>query len=76
MTKNIDIINAAVALIVKAAILAARFSGRARKRSLKRLSKMDVDDKDKEVIFLRDKVNQQQMQISAYKSCLVFGLIF
>ena len=64
MTNNIDIINAAVALIIKAAILASRFSGRARKRSLKRLSKMDIDSKDKEIIFLRDKVNQQQMQIT------------
>ena len=64
MTNNVDIINAAVALIVKAAILACRFSGRVRKRSLKRLSKMDIDDKDKEIIFLRDKVYQQQMQIT------------
>lgn len=61
MTNNIDIINAAVELIIKAAVLAARFSGRARKRSLKRLAKMDVDDKDKEIIFLRDKVDQQQL---------------
>ena len=64
MTNNLDIINAAVTLIIKAALLAARFSGRARKRSLKRLSKMDADDKDKEILFLRDKVNQQQMQIT------------
>jgi hypothetical protein len=42
MTKKIDIINAAVELIAKAAILAARFSGKACKRSLKRLSKMDA----------------------------------
>ncbi len=64
MTNNIEIINSAVALIIKAAILASRFSGRARKRSLKRLSKMDIDSKDREIIFLRDKVNQQQMQIT------------
>jgi transcriptional regulator with PAS, ATPase and Fis domain len=64
MSKNTDIINAAVTLIIKAALLAARFSGRSRKRSLKRLSKMDTDDKDKEIIFLRDKLNQQQMQIT------------
>ena len=63
MTKNIEIVNAAVTLIIKAAILAAGFSGRARKRSLKRLSKMDADEKDKEIIFLRDTVNQQQLQI-------------
>ena len=47
MTNNVDIINAAVALIIKAAILASRFSGRVRKRNLKRLSSMDIDDKDK-----------------------------
>lgn len=64
MTNNVDIINAAVALIVKAAIIACRFSGRARKRSLKQLSKMNIDEKDKEIIFLGDKVYQQQMQIA------------
>ena len=64
MTNNIEIVNAAVALIIKAALLAARFSGRAHKRSLKRLSRMNADDKDKEIIFLRDKINQQQMQIT------------
>lgn len=63
MTNNVEIINAAVALIIKAALLAARFSGRVRKRSLKRLSKMDADEKDKEILFLRDKVDQQQPQI-------------
>jgi len=64
MTNNVDIINAAVALIIKAAILASRFSGRARKRSLKRLASMDINDKDKEIVFLHDKVYQQQMQIT------------
>ena len=64
MTKNIDIINAAVALIIKAAILAGRFSGRVRKRSLKRLAAMDIDSKDKEIIFLRDKVDKLKMQVS------------
>ena len=64
MTKNIDIINAAVSLIIKAAIFAAGFSGRVRKRSLKRLAAMDVDSKDKEIIFLHDKVTQLQMQVS------------
>ena len=64
MTNNLDIVNAAISLIIKAALLTARFSGRARKRSLKRLAKMNADDKDKEIIFLRDKVDQQQMQIT------------
>ena len=64
MTKNLDIISAAVSLIIKAALLAARFSGRVRKRSLKRLAAMDMDTKDKEIIFLRDKVDQLKMQVS------------
>ena len=64
MTKNLDIISAAVSLIIKAALLAARFSRRVRKRSLKRLVAMDVDTKDKEIIFLRDKVDQLKMQVS------------
>jgi transcriptional regulator with PAS, ATPase and Fis domain len=64
MTKNIDTINSAVAVIIKAAILAASFSGRVRKRSLKRLSKMSIDDKDKEILFLRDRVYQLKMQVT------------
>ncbi len=41
-----------------------RFSGRVRKRSLKRLAAMDVETKDKEILFLRDKVYQLEMQVS------------
>ncbi|MHC4228322.1 MAG: hypothetical protein ACYSW0_12930 [Planctomycetota bacterium] len=41
MKKNLDITNFAVSLIIKAALIAARFSGRARKRSLRRLATMD-----------------------------------
>jgi len=67
MSKNIDTINAAVAIIIKAAILAASFSGRVRKRSLKRLSKMNIDDKDKEILFLRDRVYQLKLQISIWQ---------
>ena len=44
MINNIEIVNAAVKLIIKAALLAAGFLGRTRKRSLKRLSKMEVDE--------------------------------
>ena len=64
MNKNLDIINFAVSLIVKAVVIAARFSGRVRKRSLKRLAAMEVDAKDKEILFLRDMVEQLQMQVS------------
>ena len=64
MNENLDIINTAVFLIIKAVIVAARFSGMVRKRSLKRLAAMEVDAKDKEIIFLRDMVEQLQMQVS------------
>ncbi len=64
MNKNLDIITYAVSLIIKAVIMAARFSGRVRKRSLKRLAAMDADTKDKEILFLKDKVYQLEMQVS------------
>ena len=64
MDKNLDIVTYAVSLIAKAVIMASGFSGRARKRSLKRLSSMDAGAKEKELMFLRDKVHQLQMQVS------------
>ncbi len=64
MYKNLDIISYAATLIIKAAVMAARFSGRVRKRSLKRLASMDIDAKDKEILFLKDKVYQLKMQVS------------
>ena len=64
MNQNLDVISPAVTLIIKAAIMAARFSGRVRKRSLKRLAAMDADTKDKEILFLKDKVYQLEMQVS------------
>ncbi|AQQ70500.1 putative transposase OrfB [Limihaloglobus sulfuriphilus] len=70
MSQNIEIINIAVRLIVKAAVLAAGFSGRARKRSFKRLAGMDIEEKHKELIFLRDKVSQLQTQVSILQKAL------
>ena len=64
MDKNLGIITAAVALIIKAVIMAGRFSGTVRRRSLKRLAAMDIDEKDKENLFLKDKVYQLESQLS------------
>ena len=61
---NLDIITHAVTLIIKAAIIAAQFSGSVRKRSLKRLAAMDADSKDREILFLKDKVYQLETQVS------------
>jgi transposase len=70
MSQYIEIINIAVRLIVKASVLAAGFSGRACKRSLKRLAGMDIDEKDIELIFLRDKITQLQTQVSILQKAL------
>ena len=64
MNKNIEIITHAVSLIVKAVLMAARFSGRIRKRSLKRLAAKDCDAKAREILFLKDRVYQLEMQVS------------
>ncbi len=49
---------------IAAVVIAARFSGIVLKRSLKRLAAIEVDAKDKEIIFLRDMVEKLQMQVS------------
>jgi len=64
MDKNLDIIPYAVTLIIKAAIMAARFSGAVRKQGLKRLAAMDTDAKAKDILFLKDKVYQLETQVS------------
>lgn len=64
MAKNLDIITAAVSLIIKAAILAGQWSGRARRRGLEKLAAMNADAKDKELLFLRDRVCQLETQVS------------
>jgi hypothetical protein len=51
MDKKHDTITFAVSLIIKAAVVAAKYSGRVLKRSLKRLGAMDIDDKDKEILL-------------------------
>jgi transposase InsO family protein len=64
MADNLDVLNTAVSLLIKAALLAARFSGRVRQRYLNRLASRDVDAKAKEILFLRDRVYQLEMRFS------------
>jgi len=64
MADNIEIVNAAASLLIRAALLAARFSGRVRHRSLKRLAGRDTDARAKEILFLKDRVFQLEMQVS------------
>ncbi len=62
LSQNIEVITYAVSLIFKAAIIAAKYSGRVRKRSLKRLADMDADAVHKENLFLKDKIYQLETQ--------------
>jgi transposase InsO family protein len=64
MADNLDLLNTAVSLLIKAALLAARCSGRVRQRYLNRLASRDVDAKAKEILFLKDRVCQLEMQLS------------
>jgi len=45
-------------------LLAARFSGRVRRRSLKRLAARDTDTNAREILLLKDRVYQLEMQVS------------
>jgi transposase-like protein len=64
MAENLDVLDTAVSLLVRAALLAARFSGRVRKRSLQRLAARDIDVNAREILFLKDRVYQLEMQVS------------
>lgn len=64
MADNLDVLNTAVSLLIRAVLLAARFSGRVRTRSLKRLAARDVDTNAREILFLKDRVYQLEMQLS------------
>jgi hypothetical protein len=64
MAENLEILNTAVFLFIRAVLLAARFSGRVRRRSLQRLASRDVDTNAKEILFLKDRVYQLEMQVS------------
>jgi hypothetical protein len=50
---NLDILNTAVSLLIRAVLLAARFSGRLRQRYLGRLASGDIDAKATETLSLR-----------------------
>jgi len=68
MTETLDILNAAVSLLIRAALLAAQFSGRVRKRSLKRLAGMDTDAKAKEIPVLKDRSPRQTSVGAGFES--------
>ncbi len=62
-----DTIIFAVSLILKGAVVAATYSGRARKRSPKLPATMDINEKDKEILFLIDTAKPRQSHLSLFR---------
>ena len=63
MKKQKDIITFTVSMIQKTALLAATWAGKSRKKGLKLITKMLLDEKDKEIVFLRDSIYKLETQI-------------
>ena len=57
MTHKKEIIAYAVSMILKSALLAAAWAGKSRKRGLESIAIMPIDEKDKELLFLRDRMS-------------------
>jgi transposase InsO family protein len=66
-TSKKEIIVYAVSMILKAAVLAAAWAGRSRKRELEAIANMTIEEKDKEIVFLRDRVHQLETQVQIFQ---------
>ena len=62
-----EIIPYAVSMILKAALLAAAWAGKIRKHGLESISNMPIDEKDKEIFFLRDRIYQLETRIKIFQ---------
>jgi putative transposase len=67
MKKQKEIIVYAVSMVLKAALLAAAWAGRNRKRELESMAKMTIDEKEKEIVFLRDRIYQLETQVTVFQ---------
>jgi len=67
MKKQKEIIVYAVSIILKAALLAADWAGKSRKRGLESIVKMSLGEKCKDIIFLRDRIYQLETQIHIFQ---------
>ena len=63
MKNQTEIITYAVSMILKAALLAATWAGKARKHGLKSIAKLPIDEKDKEFFLLRDRIYQLETRL-------------
>ena len=60
----------AVRMLLKAAVLAAGWAGAVRVRGLATVASMHAEEKDKEIIFLRDRVSRLQAQVKILQAQL------
>ena len=61
---NADIISIAVGMICKSVVLAAGWSGKKRKHALEEIAAMSLEEMDKEILFLRERVSLLETQVS------------
>ena len=66
MNKQTDVIVYAVSMILKAALLAATWSGKIRRHGMESISKMPIPEKDKEILFLRDRIYQLETRLKIF----------
>ena len=62
-TTRKELLVCAVSLLLKAVLLAAAWAGKARRTGLESIAGMSTDEKDKEIVFLRDQVHQLKTQV-------------
>ena len=62
-----EIITYAVSMILKAALLSAAWAGKAQKRGLESIAKLPIEEKNKEIIFLRDRIYQLETRIKIFQ---------
>jgi hypothetical protein len=67
MTTKKEIIPYAVFMILKAALLVATWAGKVRKRGLKSIAKLPINEKDKEIFFLRNQIYQLESRIKIFQ---------
>lgn len=68
MTPKKEIIIYAGYMIMKAALLAAAWAGQIRRREMESIAIMPINEKDKEILFLRDRIYQLETRIKIFKN--------
>ena len=67
MTTKKEIIVYAVAMILKAALLAAAWAGKTRRHGMGSIARMSIPEKDKEILFLRDRIYELETRIKIFQ---------